>query len=177
MLKKILIAIVAIVVVFVVVVALQPAEYRVSRSAAISAPAADVFPLVNDFHKWERWSPWASIDPAMRVTYAGPAEGAGSVYTWTGNSKVGEGRMTITESRPHDLVRIRLEFIKPFASTSTTEFAFQPQAGGVATTWSMSGELGFIEKAMCMFVSMDKMIGPDFERGLAQLKSAAEKRS
>ncbi len=174
MLKKILIGIAAIVAVFIVVVALQPAEFRVTRSATVSAPPPAVFAQVNDFHKWEAWSPWAKLDPAMKQTYEGAPAGTGAVYTWAGNSKVGEGRMTITESRPSDLVRIRLEFFKPFASTADTEFTFRPQGDQTAVTWSMSGKNNFIAKAFCLFMNMDKMVGGDFAKGLAQLKSIVE---
>src|SRR5712691_556201 len=99
MLKKILIALAAIVVVVVVVVALQPSEFRVTRTAVISAPAPAVFAQVNDFHKWEAWSPWARLDPAMKQTYEGAREGPGAIYRWAGNREVGEGSMTITESQ------------------------------------------------------------------------------
>jgi hypothetical protein len=115
------IALAIIVVVFVVIVAIQPSEFRVVRSASISAPAPVVFAQVNDFHKWEAWNPWGKIDPAMKQTYEGAPAGAGAIYTWTGNKEVGEGRMTITESRPSELIRIKMEFFKPFAGTSIAE--------------------------------------------------------
>ena len=108
MLKKILIALAAIVVVFVIVVAMQPSEFRVTRTATISAPAPAVFAQVNDFHNWEAWSPWAKLDPTMKQTYEGAPAGTGAISTWAGNSEVGEGRTTITESRPSDLIRIKL---------------------------------------------------------------------
>src|SRR5688572_12017525 len=119
MLMKILIAVAVIVVVFIIIVALQPKEYRVARSAAISAPPSAVFAQVNDFHKWEAWNPWGKIDPAMKQAYEGAPAGTGAVYTWAGNNEVGEGRMTITESRPSELIRVKLEFLKPFAATNT----------------------------------------------------------
>src|SRR5207244_10375587 len=119
MLMKTLIALAVIVVVFVVVVATRPSEYRVARTVTISAPAPAVFAQVNDFHKWDAWNPWAKMDPAMKQTYEGALAGTGAVYTWTGNKEVGEGRMTLTESRPHEL-------LKPFAATSTAEFTFKP---------------------------------------------------
>ena len=127
MLTKVLVAIAVIVVVLVVVVALQPSEFRVARSATISAPPAAVFAQVNDFHRWEAWNPWGKIDPAMKQTYEGAPAGTGAVYAWSGNNEVGEGRMTITESRPSDLIRIKLEFFKPFEGTSTAEFTFKPE--------------------------------------------------
>src|SRR5260370_20683691 len=119
----IILAVVAgIVVVLAVLAAMQPAEFRIARSATMSAPAPDVFAQVNDFHKWDAWSPWAKIDPTMKQAYEGAPAGTGAVYTWVGNNKVGEGTMTVTESRPHDLVTIKLEFRRPFKATNTAEF-------------------------------------------------------
>jgi hypothetical protein len=173
-LKIILIAVAAIIVVFLIVVALQPPDYRVARSIVIPAPPSDVFAQVNDFHNWEAWSPWAKLDPAMKTTFDGPAAGAGAVYSWVGNKKVGEGRMTLTESRPNELVRIKLEFIKPFASTADTEFTFKPEGNQTTVMWAMTGQKNFISKAFCLFMNMDKMVGGDFERGLASLKAVVE---
>lgn len=110
----------------------------------------------------------------MKTTFAGAPAGTGSIYEWTGNSEVGEGRMTLTESRPSELINIKLEFIKPFASTCTTTFAFKPESNQTAVTWSMHGENSFIAKAFCLFMNMDKTVGGDFEKGLAQLKTVAE---
>lgn len=174
MFKKILIALVAIVVVFAVVVALQPSEFRVVRSATISAPAPAVFAQVNDFHNWESWSPWAKLDPAAKFTFEGPSAGTGAVFRWAGNEEVGEGSMTITESRPSDLIRINLEFLKPFAATSTAEFTFKPEGDRTAVTWSMAGTNNFVAKAVCLFMNMDETVGGDFEQGLAQMKSVVE---
>ena len=117
---------------FVVIVALQPSEFRVARSTTISAPPPAVFAQVNDFHKWEAWNPWGKIDPAMKQTYEGAPAGTGAIYTWAGNNEVGEGRMTITESRPSDLIRVKLEFFKPFAATNTAEFTFKPEGNQTA---------------------------------------------
>src|SRR5216683_5147573 len=122
MIKKILLGLVVIVVVLCIVIALQSSTYHVERTATINAPAPVVFAQVNDFHKWNAWSPWAKLDPAMKQTFEGAPAGNGAVYTWNGNKEVGEGRMTITESRPSDLIKINLEFLKPFKATSTTEF-------------------------------------------------------
>jgi hypothetical protein len=174
MLKKILLGLVAVIVVFLGIVALQPSDYRVTRSAVVSAPAPAVFAQVNDFRKWEAWSPWAKLDPAARSSFDGPQAGKGAIFRWAGNSKVGEGSMTLTESRPSDLVRIRLDFVKPMAGTSFTEFTFKPQGNQTAVTWTMSGEKNFISKAICMFLDQDKMIGGHFEKGLASLKSVVE---
>jgi Polyketide cyclase / dehydrase and lipid transport len=174
-LSKILIGLAVLVVVFVAVVAMQPSEFRVVRNATIAAPAPVVFAEVNDFRKWEAWSPWAKLDPAMQKTYTGAPAGAGAVYAWSGNGEVGEGRTTITESRPGDLVRIRLEFVRPFAVTNDVEFTFKPDGDRTAVTWSMTGRNGFMAKAAGLFMDMDKMVGDQFESGLAQLKAVAEK--
>ena len=174
MIKKFLIALATIVIVFVVVVALQPADFRVARSAAISAPAPAVFAQVNDFHNWQAWSPWAKLDPAMKQSYEGAPAGNGAIYSWSGNNEVGEGRMTLIESRPSDLIRIKLEFMKPFQATNTAEFTFKAEGNQTAVTWSMFGANGFMAKAFGLFMNMDKMVGGDFEKGLAQMKSIAE---
>ncbi len=174
MLKKILILLAAIIVIFLGLVALRPSEFRVVRSATISAPAPEVFAQVNNFHNWEAWSPWAKLDPGIGQTYEGPDAGEGATYKWSGNSEVGEGVMTITESRPNDLIRIKLEFLKPFAATDTAEFTFEPEGGQTMVTWSMEGKNNFIAKAIGMFMDMDKMIGSQFEAGLANLKSVVE---
>src|SRR5262245_30033998 len=123
----ILIVVAVIVAALVVVVAMQPAEFRIVRTATFSAPPPAVFAQVNDFHNWPAWSPWEKLDPAMKRTHEGAPAGTGAIYSWVGNKQVGEGRMTLTESRPSDLVRIKLEFIKPFKATNTTEFTFKPE--------------------------------------------------
>src|SRR4051794_19721177 len=174
MIKKLLLTLAVIVLVFVAVVAMQPSEFRVERSATINAPSPIVFAQVNDFHNWEAWSPWAKLDPAAKNSFEGPPAGAGSIFRWSGNDKVGEGLMTILESQPSDHVKIKLEFIRPFADTASTDFAFKPQGDGTAVTWSMSGHRNFMAKAVCLFMNMDKMVGGDFEKGLAQMKTAAE---
>lgn len=174
MLKKILIGLGICLLLFIVVVALQPADFRISRSATVAAPPAVVFEQVNDFHKWEAWSPWAKLDPSMKQTFEGAASGNGAVYTWAGNDQVGEGRMTITESRPGELVRIDLEFLKPFAARNVAEFTFKAGGAQTAVTWTMTGQNNFMGKAFQLFVNMDKLVGGDFEKGLAQMKTAAE---
>jgi hypothetical protein len=170
----ILLALLAIIVIFAVFVALQPAGFRVTRSATIDAPPATVFPQVNDFHNWDAWSPWAKIDPAMKQTYEGAPAGTGAIYRWSGDNKVGEGRMTMTESRPVDRVGIKLEFMRPFKATNTAEFTFQPQGPGTLVTWSMSGQKNFMTKAVHLFMDMDKMLGGQFDKGLAQMKAVVE---
>jgi hypothetical protein len=178
MIWKILIALVVIVVGLVAVIALQPARYRVSRSTTIAAPAPVVFAQVNDFHRWAAWSPWEKIDPAMKRTYEGPPAGVGASYTWAGNGEVGEGRMAIVESRPSDLIQVKLEFVKPFAGTSVAEFTFKPEGkpdgDRTLVTWSMTGDKNFIAKAIHLVMSMDRMIGDQFDKGLAAMKTVAE---
>jgi ribosome-associated toxin RatA of RatAB toxin-antitoxin module len=174
MLKIILIALPLVIAVLGTIVALQSSEFRVVRSAILSAPAQALFALVNDFHRWEAWSPWEKLDPALERSYDGSPAGVGAVYSWVGNNQVGEGRMTILESNPNDLVRIKLEFLKPFAATHTAEFTFKPEGDRTRVTWNMFGEKNFLSKAIGLFMNMDKMIGDNFEQGLAQLESAAK---
>jgi len=176
MLIKTLIVVAALVVVFVIIVATRPARFRIARSATIAAPSEIVFAQVNDFHAWQAWSPWEKKDPAMKRTHEGPPSGRGAVYAWAGNKEVGEGRMTLTESRPAELIRIRLDFLKPFAATNESEFTFTPRGDGGQTEviWSMTGHNGFMAKAFCMFMDMDKLVGSDFEKGLASMKTIAE---
>ncbi len=174
MLTKTLIALAAIVVVFAAIVALQPSEFRVARSATIAAPAPAVFAQVNDFHKWPAWSPYERLDPAMKRTYEGAPAGQGASYAWAGNSHAGEGRATIIDSRPNDLIRIQLDFVKPFAGTAFAEFAFKPEGDRTTVEWRLNGTNDFLAKAVHLFMNMDKMVGSQFEQGLGQLKSVAE---
>lgn len=174
MLKKVLIALLGIIAALAVVIALQPSDFRISRSTTIAAPAAAVFEQVNDFHKWDGWSPWAKLDPNMKQSFEGARAGVGARYSWSGNDQVGEGRMTLTESRPSEIIRIKLEFLKPFAATNTAEFSFKADGNQTAVTWSMFGTNNFMAKAFGLFMNMDKLVGGDFEKGLAQLKTVAE---
>ncbi|HUR45808.1 MAG TPA: SRPBCC family protein [Candidatus Saccharimonadales bacterium] len=174
MIKKILIILGVIIVIFIVIVALQPADFRVVRSASMTAPAPAVFAQVNDFHNWDAWSPWAKLDPNMKTTFEGPPAGPGAIYSWTGDRKVGAGRMAITESKPAELVRIKLDFLKPFEASNVTEFSFKPDGNNTSVTWSMTGRNNFMAKAFCLFMNMDKMVGGDFEKGLAQMKKVVE---
>lgn len=176
MLVKILIGAAIVLVALVAYVATQPGEFSVSRSATFAAPAPAVFAQVNELKKWEAWSPWAKKDPQAKQSYAGPAAGAGASMSWVGNKEVGEGRMTIVDSSPNALVRFKLEFFKPFAATNTAEFSFKEEGGRTALTWSMRGHNNFIGKAMCLVFDMDKMVGGDFEAGLAGIKGIVEKK-
>jgi uncharacterized protein YndB with AHSA1/START domain len=167
--KKILMVLVVLVLAAVAFVASRPNEYRVERSATLAAPPEVVFAQIDDFHNWAAWSPWEKLDPQMQKSFGGAASGAGAGYHWVGNNQVGEGRMTITESVPNDRVAIKLEFLKPWQSTSNCTFTLAPGDAGTRVTWAMEGKNNFMSKAMGVFVSMDKMIGGDFERGLATL--------
>jgi hypothetical protein len=175
MLPAILIVVALIVVGLIVFVAMQPPDFRLSRSATMAAAPADVFAEVNDFHRWDNWSPWAKIDPAMKVTYDGPPSGEGAAYSWDGNNKAGAGKMTITKSQPTKQIVIRLEFLKPFKATNQAEFAFEPKGSDTQVTWTMTGTKNFMMKAVHLMMNMDKMVGPDFEKGLAQMKAVVEK--
>lgn len=159
-----------VVAVFVVYVALQPAAFRITRSALIAATPAALFAQVNDFHRWAAWSPWARLDLTAKNVFEGPVEGVGAGFRWDGNKKVGTGAMTIIESRPGELIRIRLEFLKPFAATNITEFTFVPAGGQTQVTWTMTGVNTFIAKAVGVFMNCDKMVGGMFEEGLENLR-------
>lgn len=174
LLVKILLGFAALIVVFCVVVAMQPADYRVERTATMAAPAAAVFAQVNEPRKWEAWSPWAKLDPNAKYTYEGPPAGKGAVSAWAGNSEVGEGRMTITESRPGEFIQFRLDFYKPMAGTATAEWNFKTEGGQTAVTWSIHGKNNFVGKAFTLLCNMDKMLGGEFEKGLSSLKSIVE---
>lgn len=174
MLNTILVVLTLIVIAFVAIIATRPAEFRVTRSAALSAPPAAVFAQVNDLHRWQAWSPWARLDPAARETFEGPPAGVGAAFSWAGNRNIGEGRMAITESRPNELIRFRLEFLKPFKAVNTAEFTFRPEGDHTVVTWSMSGTNNFISKAVGLFINCEKMVGGQFERGLANMRSVVE---
>lgn len=174
MLKKIAIALVVIVALILALAATRPDTFSVERRISIAAPPAKVMPLLADFHSWQSWSPWERLDPNMQRTFSGPASGQGAVYEWTGNSDVGRGRMEITEYTPPSKVVIRLEFREPLAVTNMTTFALAPTATGTDVSWTMNGPMLFVSKIMSVFMSMDTLIGKDFERGLATLKSVAE---
>ena len=170
----ILLILIAIVALLAVVVSMQPAEFRISRSTKITAPPEAVFAQVNDLHKWEAWSPWAKMDPNAKMTFEGPAAGKGAAYTWAGNSKVGEGKMAITDSKPSELVVFQLDFLKPMKATNVAEFTFKPEGDQTMVTWTMTGTNGFVGKAFGLVVNCDKMVGGEFEKGLASMKSLVE---
>jgi len=174
MVKKILLGLVVFVGLFLVVVAMQSNELRVVRSATIDAPPAEVFAQVNDLHQFQTWSPWAKLDPELKGTYEGAENGTGAIYKWAGNDQVGEGQMTIVESKPAELVRFKLEFFKPFAATNMAAFSFKPEGEKTVVTWEMDGQKNFICKGFGLFMDMEKMCGDDFEKGLANMKTIVE---
>jgi uncharacterized protein YndB with AHSA1/START domain len=173
-LKKILLVAAALLAVLLLVILTRPATYSVVRKAKVAAPPAEVYARLADFHRWEAWSPWAKLDPSMRTDFSGSDGTPGASYHWIGNDKVGEGRMTVLQTSPPERVVIKLEFMKPFASVATTTFTLAPAGHGTEVAWLMEGENSFMGKAMVLVGGMDAMIGRDFEKGLAQLKAAAE---
>lgn len=174
MAKKLLLGLAVLIALFFVTAAFQPDHFVFTRSTRVEASPKVCFDLVNNFHNWEKWSPWAKMDPGMQTAYDGPVSGVGAIYGWDGNGKVGSGKMTVVKSAPPSLIDINLEFLKPMRTTNLTEFTFEPEGKMTKVTWTMSGPLNLIGKSFHLVVSMDKMVGPDFERGLAQLKAAAE---
>ncbi len=151
-----------------------PNTFKVERATVIGAPPDKVYEAIVDFHRWIDWSPWEGIDPSMSRTYRGPVQGVGAVYEWEGNRKVGKGRMEILTVEPPTSVGIDLNFIKPFKARNHTLFTLEAQGGSTAVTWTMVGPKTFMTKVMGIFTSMDKLVGKDFEKGLAQLKSSVE---
>jgi carbon monoxide dehydrogenase subunit G len=174
MLKIIAIALIVLVAAVLVLAATRPDTFRVERSAQMSAPPERILSLVNDFHQWSAWSPYEKLDPSMKRTYAGAAAGKGAVYEWDGNSKAGKGRMEITAAAATRTV-IQLDFSKPFTAHNIAEFTAVGQGDATRVTWSMQGPSPFVTKLMGLFFNMDKMIGGDFETGLANLKAITEK--
>jgi uncharacterized protein YndB with AHSA1/START domain len=174
MIINILIGLAVIIVLFVVVVSMRPADFKVTRSATIDAPPEVVFTQVNDLHNWEAWSPWAKLDPNAKNTYEGPPAGQGAAFAWDGNNNVGAGRMTITESRPGELVRFKLDFERPMKGTNIAEFIFKPSGNQTVVSWTMTGKYSFMGKAFDLVMNCEKMVGGQFDQGLAQMKTLAE---
>lgn len=175
MLLTILGVLAAIVVAILIAAATKSDTFRIERSTSISAPAEKIFPLINDFHAWTGWSPWENIDPNLKRQYEGAASGKGATYAWQGNNQVGEGRMEILESTPSSRIIIKLDFLKPFEAHNTADYAISPESGGSKVVWAMYGSRPFMMKVMSLFMSMDDMVGKDFEKGLASMKALAEK--
>jgi hypothetical protein len=172
MAKKLGIIVAVLVAAAVLYVGTRPDHFRIERSGQVNAPASVAFALINDFHQWEQWSPYEKLDPNLARSFEGAASGPGAIYAYKGNSNVGEGRMTILESRPGELVAIRLEFIAPFPADNQATFKLEPSGTGTRVTWSMSGPNTLMGKVMSPF--MDGFIGKSMEQGLAALDTAAQ---
>lgn len=155
--------------------ATRPDTFRIERAVHIEAPVEKVFPLISDFRQWPAWSPWEKMDPGMKKTHSGAASGKGAVYEWEGNKKVGKGRMEILEAAPLAKVTLKLDFYAPFEAHNITEFTLEARGASTGVNWAMHGPQPFMFKLMGVFMSMDKMVGKDFEAGLASMKAAAEK--
>lgn len=173
-LKSSALIVVAAIAIVLIAAATRPDMMNVSRSATMAATPAAVFEQVNDFHKWEAWSPWVKIDPHAQTSFEGPTSGEGAKFHWAGNNEVGEGSMTITESKSPEHVRIRLDFVKPMAGTSDVLMQIEPQGEQTKLTWSMSGKMSYMAKIMSLFMDCDKMVGDYYEKGLANMKSIVE---
>jgi hypothetical protein len=157
-----------------ILAAVRPAEFRYVRATTIQADPVAVFSRVNDLRRFQEWSPWSKLDPNMKQSFEGPPAGPAAVSRWEGNNKVGAGRMTITESKAGESVRMRLEFLRPFKATNLVEFTFRPAGGGTQVEWAMSGRNNLPLKIFGLFMNMDKLIGRDFEKGLSELKALSE---
>ncbi|MGB5080611.1 MAG: SRPBCC family protein [Burkholderiales bacterium] len=155
--------------------ATRPDTFRVERAASIKAPPEKIFALVNDLRRWGSWSPWEKKDPAMRRTFGDATSGKGASYAWEGNKDVGQGRMEIAESVPPSRVRIKLDFVKPFEAHNLVDFTLEPKGESTQVTWAIHGPSPYVSRLIGIFVSMDSMIGRDFEAGLADLKAVAER--
>ena len=175
MIKIIVIVLVVVIAAILGYAATRPDTFSVQRAASIKAPPEKIFPLIDDFHRWTVWSPWEKLDPDMKRTFSGSAAGKGAAYAWQGNSKVGEGRMEILDDPAPSKIVIKLDFIKPFEGHNITTFLLVPKGDVTDVTWTMDGPSPFVSKLIGVFMNMDKMIGNDFETGLANLKAAAEK--
>jgi polyketide cyclase/dehydrase/lipid transport protein len=178
MARKILIAVAALVVLLIgasVYISRQPDSFSVERSAIVAAPPYRLFAAVNDLKAWDAWSPWKDLDPNAAMTVSTPSAGRGATSTWSGNDKVGEGRLTIVESRPDERVDIDQAFVRPFEGKARHSFTFAPAGEGTRVTWRMDGTNDFVGKALCLVMDMDKTVGKDFERGLANMKALAER--
>ncbi len=149
--------------------------YTVERSTTIDAPQARIYDQIVDFHKWTSWSPWEDVDPELKRNYSGAESGTGAVYAWSGNRKAGQGRMAITNVAAPSMVQIDLVFEKPWKARNDILFTIEPEGSGSRVTWAMTGKKTLMTKAMGVFTSMDKLIGPDFEKGLTRLKATTEK--
>lgn len=159
---------------FLIIAARQPDDFRYSRSATINAPAEVVFPLVNNLKKFNEWNPWAKLDPNAKNSFEGEEEGVGAKMSWEGNFEVGKGSMTTTEARPDEFIQFKMDFEKPMKATDTAEFTFKQEDDKTLVTWSIYGKRNFMAKAMGLVFNCEKMVGKQFDTGLANLKAMAE---
>jgi uncharacterized protein YndB with AHSA1/START domain len=155
--------------------ATKPDSFRVQRTVLISAPPDKVFPLINDIKAWTVWSPYEKKDPAMKRAYGAVTAGKGATYAWEGDKNVGQGSMEIVESSPRKIV-LKLDFLKPFEAHNMGEFVLEPKGDSTSVTWAIYGPSPYMSKVVGTFMNIDDMIGRDFEKGLADLKAAAEKK-
>ena len=173
MIKKILIGLAAVVVILLVAAATRPDNFRVERSAALAATPTALFEYVNNHHKFNLWNPFMKLDPNVKNTFSGPEAGVGAVCSWDGNSDIGAGSSTIIESKSGELVRCRMDWKRPMEGTATVDFTFKPQGEKTVVTWAMYGKNNFMGKMVSLFMDCDKMCGPQFEKGLANLGEVA----
>jgi hypothetical protein len=169
MIKKILIGVAALIVILLVVIATRPATFHVERSATLAASPAALFAQVNDHHKFTVWNPFLKLDPNVKNTYSGPDSGVGAVCSWDGNKDIGAGSSTIVESKPNELVRCRMDWKRPMEGVAIVDFTFKPAGDKTVVTWAMYGTNNFLGKAVSLFMDCDKICGPQFEQGLANL--------
>jgi uncharacterized protein YndB with AHSA1/START domain len=177
MLKKILGLLLAVLAAFLLYIAVQPSAFAVRREALIAAPPQAVFDQVNNFRNWQAWSPWAKLDPNAKAAFEGPETGNGAMFSWAGNSEVGEGKMTIIEAVPNDFVRMRLDFTQPMQATNETIFSFKPEGEGTRMTWEMKGHNNFVGRLVCFFMDMDGTVGGQFEKGMANIADVLKGKS
>jgi uncharacterized protein YndB with AHSA1/START domain len=179
MLETLVIAVVSVLAIaiaaIVLLAAIRPPTFRVARSTSVNAPPEKLYALVEDFGRWVDWSPYEKLDPTMKKSFSGPAKGVGAAYAWDGNNKAGAGRMELTEATPPTRLRFKLEFTRPFKTSNTAEFTFEPRGAVTEASWAMHGPNLFMGRVMSLFIDMDRMIGKDFEKGLANLKGLAER--
>jgi hypothetical protein len=174
MIKKFLLLLSAIIIAFLGYVAVLPPVGVVSRTATIAAPADKIFPHINNFKKWDAWSPWAKLDPNAKSSFSGPEQGTGAVFAWDGNMDVGKGQMTIVESKPNESLKIKLDFSSPTVQSNDVDFVLLPEGEGTKVTWTMSGERSFVDRIFCTLFQVDSMVGAMYEKGLESLGKVAK---
>ena len=168
-------ALVLVVVALLAYAATKPDRFAIERSARIAAPPERIFPLIANLKAMNTWNPFVEPDPAVQISYSGPESGRGAAHTWSGNSKVGEGRIEITDAQAPSRVDLRLQMVKPMKADNAVAFTLAPNGGGTDVTWAMSGQQPLMGKLMTIFINCDRMVGGQFEKGLANLKSIAER--